>query len=840
MECQVDAKPRVDSVKWLRDNRFINTQFKHTIPSVKIDEAGNYICSADNGLGQIGSETLVLDVQYGPQVQLPSSREVKIGENVFVECKVTSNPRPSNVQWYKVGDPDFHYVGDRLHLNSVTALHNGRYICSATNFIHPSGKSRMERVGNATIDIHVRHKPGNAFILPEKPIAVDGGSVTLTCGANPPGYPIPTYNWWKDSQSKILAVGSEFTIDNVNLNSEGKYHCQPSNDHGKGSVGSVHLEVYQSPKIITQLQSSITKKASDHGFQLTCTGVAKPQPKVRWFKDGKEIAQSNVFDIETNSIETLSKMSKTVQSTLHFVGSERINNNQLMPTDRGHYTCQFENEVSRIDSTMLLRIEHSPVVVHQHNKVAFDEGQVGYISCKMQAYPKPRFTWHQQNSILPNDRHSYQIEQVELGDDIYMSTLKIFRIDRSSYGDYTCKAINDIGQQRTKIKLQNKGKPERPVNVRPVDTSYNTITLAWDEGFNGGFNNTSFSVEYRESLKHSAPKYKNCGFRSPCNVTDLHQHTQYTIRIKARNIKGESKYSDPINVVTKVDKKMIPTPENVQYEKTTGTASFRKSQTTLRLVAKVELENHDGSWTHYNAFPVDKEEFAEILVSEPKVRNLRVRLCVEENEIICGRYQEAQLVDVRLDATKSSQASAWLIAIVVGLIVLALLALAIGIKCFCCRRKSKAKVLKNDEVNSNRPTIVHSTQPPPYTTNLDKTEKDVSDDSLKANLYNYHQNGHVHFAINANEQNSANGGSVNSQDSLWNVKANAAAADQYMTYQNGYVPYNDAMAMQIQTNNDQENYTHYPHYPEEYLNERNRQHYNANHRNHRNMESECK
>ena len=40
--------------------------------------------------------------------------------------------------------------------------------------------------------------------------------------------------------------------------------------------------------------------------------------------------------------------------------------------DRAHYTCQFENEVKHAtaESTMLLRIEHSPVVVHQHNKVS--------------------------------------------------------------------------------------------------------------------------------------------------------------------------------------------------------------------------------------------------------------------------------------------------------------------------------------------------------------------------------------------------------------------------------------------------------------------------------------
>ena len=98
------------------------------------------------------------------------------------------------------------------------------------------------------------------------------------------------------------------------------------------------------------------------------------------------------------------RLTHRVTSTLKFLGPERIEGRQLMPQDRAHYTCQFENEVKHAtaESTMLLRIEHSPVVVHQHNKVAFDEGQAARITCRMQAYPKPRFDWSFANSVLQN------------------------------------------------------------------------------------------------------------------------------------------------------------------------------------------------------------------------------------------------------------------------------------------------------------------------------------------------------------------------------------------------------------------------------------------------------
>merc|ERR1719400_1632652 len=109
--------------------------------------------------------------------------------------------------------------------------------------------------------------------------------------------------------------------------------------------------------------------------------------------------------------ETRSNEAFTVLSILKFVGPDRIHKDQqyqLMPTDRGHYTCQFENSVDRTESTMLLRIEHQPVVRHRHNKVAADLGESATIFCKMQAYPSLKFEWFKQGSLL-TERNLYSM-----------------------------------------------------------------------------------------------------------------------------------------------------------------------------------------------------------------------------------------------------------------------------------------------------------------------------------------------------------------------------------------------------------------------------------------------
>ena len=181
------------------------------------------------------------------------------------------------------------------------------------------------------------------------------------------------------------------------------------------------------------------------------------------------------------------------------------------------------------------------------------------------------------------------------------------------------------------------------------------------------------------------------------------------------------------------------------------------------------------------------------------VSNLRVRFCLQTNELMCGPYTEALVVDVRPNAATTSAASLagqpWLIAVVVVVVVLSLAVALAFVRCCCCGG-AKAKALKTER-EGGRPTIIHGTagggagqQPPPYTTatNYSGIEnkgadaangKDLSDDNLKANglfgattapaapTYPFANGEHA-----SNNSNSANGGSVNSQDSLWNVKSN--------------------------------------------------------------------
>ena len=67
------------------------------------------------------------------------------------------------------------------------------HICTVSYFF----QYQLTKSGNASIAINVRHAPGRGSVSPSSPVAIEGRSAVLRCAADPPGYPEPTFEWWK-------------------------------------------------------------------------------------------------------------------------------------------------------------------------------------------------------------------------------------------------------------------------------------------------------------------------------------------------------------------------------------------------------------------------------------------------------------------------------------------------------------------------------------------------------------------------------------------------------------------------------------------------------------------
>lgn len=697
LECRVDAKPKVSNVRWTRNGRFISSSMTYSIPRVTHQDAGKYACSADNGLGKIGEQEIFLDVLYPPVVVIESkTRETEEHETINIKCNVTSNPEPVTIEWLKEGSPDFRSTGDVLTLRDVRAENAGTYVCRAINIMMPFGGKRVERVGNSTVALLVRHRPGQASINPSKPIVHVGNGVTLTCSANPPGWPVPQFRWFRDADGEaqsqtILAQGSQYVIPRAHLGSEGRYHCHAVNELGHGEMATITLEVHQPPQFLTKLQQHLTRRVGDVDFAITCSAKGKPKPLIKWLKDGREIAvDTSLYEIKTSPTEEFNGM-VTVKSMLRYGGKSRPGGNQLIPSDRGLYTCLYQNEVNSANSSMHLRIEHAPIILHQYNKVAYDIRENAEVKCKVQAYPKPEFQWQFGSNPSPLSMSSeghYEINTTTDNNDIYTSVLKINRLTHQDYGEYLCRVVNSLETIRAPIRLQPKGSPDKPNNLRADDSSSNSILLNWDPGFDGGLANTKYFVSYRKvAAPHDDQVLPDCETNVitntdwmefdchqsiPCNITPLDQHQSYVFKVKALNTKGSSEHSNEIIKTTKVDH--IPMATQVTFDPKSRTLGVTVGPTCLSLIAIVESVINEGTpmaaWQIVETVQLQnsgnarthKETVIEHLVTARRssARSLgvpdddfpplnddlnprvRVKLCLRVNHERCGEYTEAE------------------------------------------------------------------------------------------------------------------------------------------------------------------------------------------------------
>ena len=129
----------------------------------------------------------------------------------------------------------------------------------------------------------------------------------------------------------------------------------------------------------------------------------------------------------------------------------------------------------------------------------------------------------------------------------------------------------------------------------------------------------------------------------------------------------------------------------------------------------MEVKNEkDDQWTHYNQLALNPSNpLSEIAINDRLVNNLRVSLCLETNEILCGPWTPAEFVDVRPPISLGMGLTN---AHIAGLAVLAVLGLGFivcTVYCCCCKGNSTSTK------NPGRPSIVHQTQsmnPPPYHT----------------------------------------------------------------------------------------------------------------------------
>lgn len=217
----------------------------------------------------------------------------------------------------------------------------------------------------------------------------------------------------------------------VTLFDEGLWVCTAQNYAGKSSTAA-HLSLtvpkaFKKPIFVEQLKAVLTQRGI---VSLECKVIGVPTPKLRWYKDDKEIKAGDIFALTANSEEDC----------------------------LGIYTCEATNVMGTALSTSKIQVTHMPLDGNQDadslipygpppkfakflKNASGKVGSVLFLECQVEVPPWPRsIGWYNDNGIV-NEGPLYHLLADGLG--MYGVEIKSLRADHST--TWKCIATSSTG-----------------------------------------------------------------------------------------------------------------------------------------------------------------------------------------------------------------------------------------------------------------------------------------------------------------------------------------------------------------------------------------------------------
>ncbi|KAL8173707.1 UNVERIFIED_CONTAM: hypothetical protein K2H54_018288 [Gekko kuhli] len=114
----------------------------------------------------------------------------------------------------------------------------------------------------------------------------------------------------------------------------------------------------------------------------------------------------------------------------------------------GDYECSAANEVAIPDIRRVKVTVNYPPSISNAKNTGASVGQKGILRCEASAVPVAEFQWFKEETRLANGLDGVRIENKGR-----MSTLTFFNVSEKDYGNYTCVAINKLGNTNASIIL---------------------------------------------------------------------------------------------------------------------------------------------------------------------------------------------------------------------------------------------------------------------------------------------------------------------------------------------------------------------------------------------------
>ncbi|XP_072281701.1 nephrin isoform X2 [Pyxicephalus adspersus] len=556
---------------WLKDKRTVTDGRQITagkivsreinLETVPSDNQATYRCNATNDGKTILSATTKLHIQFPPiDVKIVNEpKAYKRGSDITLECRSGSSNPESTITWVKqgvilkgkdLGVRNAEYGGksttSRVTLSLSSADNGKRVACEAYSNVLKEGV-------NTFYKLNVLFPPEFTDDQPNVVQAVEHGAalIPVHIRANPAEV---TYTWTKRGETlnregayrHHLRGAGALEIWNVSRADSGDYTVTCENTEGKNST-MVTLDVHYSPTI--RSLGDPTEVDLGGRAEIVCTADANPATdsmfQWRWLGDEER---------------DLSDLERQVEGH-----TGRLIINEAKRSDAGRYECMVDNGVPpavKADARLIVRFK--PEIqkgVHLSKVAVAGDGKTSTgLVCKAEGIPTVSFSWAKNGVTLDfkNPRYSVQTSHEQW---IHTSTLIIANVSAvHDYAIFTCTATNALGLDIFSIHLVSTSRPDPPSDLKVLSYTYNSATLGWNAGFDGGLEQ-KFRVRYRWS---GVDSYMYVDVFPPQStvftITGLKGGTAYNFSVNAINVLGDSDYADGDAVIT------ITTKEDLQVE----------------------------------------------------------------------------------------------------------------------------------------------------------------------------------------------------------------------------------------------------------------------------------
>ncbi|GFT72647.1 titin [Nephila pilipes] len=394
-----------------------------TFQRVMTENAGKYICKAENGVGDGLRKTVNLIVHgHSPKIQPFSVSDVlNEGESAKLGCVLSKGDGPFTFKWYRdnkeikndsqVEINNFKDVSF-LIVSKVTAYSSGNYTCQVQN---SAGKDSY----SASLVVNAPPK------WVKEPNNIEGlvdSFVTLDCQVS--GYPPPIITWTYLNEAlgveKTLATAKNgsLILSKLLADDEGEYLCKAENNVDVTLKKIITVTVLGVP----QIQPFIfpTRLSEGSSAKILCNILHGKRPvDFQWLKDGKILQPTRHTEISKHDDFSM------------------LTVNKIKAKDAGNYSCNVKNSIGTSSHTAILVVEAPPFWVQTPHDLTGVYGSRVFMECAAAGSPKPQITWYKGNDVIRNEAGRV----VAHGN----GTLHINIMSEKDEGLYRCTAHNGVG-----------------------------------------------------------------------------------------------------------------------------------------------------------------------------------------------------------------------------------------------------------------------------------------------------------------------------------------------------------------------------------------------------------